>query len=203
MRHILKVIQTLSLPYIVFTLMSLGCAPDPLTRGSVTLRKNTTPLGYTLTGKPLLIGDFSGNPFILYVKSRWCPLCKMLDSTLEESILKDGGKSGVNILTLELIDRKILDESGETVISPAEKGGGDFIPDLPPGLANSPHYVGNSGRVRKVLKLRRIPALIGFTGNGQVAGILYGYQSDMAEKIENLLQLVKSEVFEVKGTNGF
>jgi thiol-disulfide isomerase/thioredoxin len=191
------------IPYSIFTLLLLGCAPNPLNPGSSRLKNNAEPLGYMHSGQPLLIGDFAGNPLILYVRSSWCPLCTRLDTILKGEELNKGGSKGVNIITLELIERKILDESGTKHMGYTPGEADMFIPEPTVERKEPLYYYGDSSRVTKLLKLRRIPALIGFNKKGQVAGTLYGFQTDMEKKIGGLIELVKIKQEEIKEKNGF
>lgn len=199
----LRILTRLYLPHVITTLFLFGCAANPLTPGSLSLKNSKEPLGFADSGQPLLIDNLTGSPFILYVKSKWCPLCKNLDSILEEEFMVDVGRGSVILVTLELVERRILDQSGvnEVITVPGKKTG--VIPGLPEGRESSNHYVGDSGRVKKILRLNRIPALIGFNKKGQVAGTLYGFQSDMDEKIDTLRALMITEHVDIKGKSAF
>ncbi len=184
------------LPCLILTFLVLGCAPDPLTRGSSTVVNSPSPLGYIHSGEPLFLRDFTGSPVILYVRSSWCPVCKDLDRILEKAA--SGGSRDVSIITLELIDRKVLDESGTNRMVYSPEGEAAFIPEPIREREDPAYYYGDAASVTKTLKLKRVPALIGLNRQSRVAGTLYGFQTGMDEKIEELIGLVTAEGKEVK-----
>ncbi|NIO16729.1 MAG: hypothetical protein GTN70_06990 [Deltaproteobacteria bacterium] len=179
------------LPFLILTFLALGCAPDPLTRGSSTLASSPSPLGYIYSGEPLFLRDFTGSPVILYVRSSWCPLCKDLDRVLGKAAAS--GSGDVSVITLELVDRKVLDESGTSRMPYSPEGEAAFIPEPIQEKEDPLYYYGDAASVTKTLKLKRIPALIGLNRQGQVAGTLYGFQTGMDEKVKELIGLTTTE----------
>lgn len=184
------------LPFLILTFLVIGCAPDPLTRGSSTLASSPSPLGYIHSGEPLFLRDYTGSPVVLYIRSSWCPLCKDLDRVLEKAA--SGGSGEVSIITLELIDRKVLDESGTTRMLYSPEGEAAFIPEPIREREDPLYYYGDAAGVTKTLKLKRIPALIGLNRQGRIAGTLYGFQTGMDEKIEELIGLTTTGGKEVR-----
>lgn len=143
-------------------------------------------MGFNRLNDPLLIGDFSGTPLLLYVRGKWCPLCKNLDDIINDPQFYEKEAEGVTVVVLELVDGTMLDESGIRKVPFAP----DREEDIPLSALETKgilYYMGESERAKKILKLKRIPALIAFNRRGQIAGTAYGSQTGMRRKVGDLV----------------
>ncbi len=180
-----------SLYLVIIALFTFSCGGQVLKAGSPSPHTRGNPLAIDSEENPLFLEDFEGSPFLLFVRSSWCPPCRETEEILTRELSSFTGKNNITLLIIDTKDRRILEEQGER---------SESLPKMPlPSSASSggeednPRHLYSAGgkELFTRLKLRRIPALIGFYRNLVVADILYGSQSEMAGRIQKLIKKIQ------------
>lgn len=173
-----------------------SCSPGPLVQGSSTLKEDKTVLGYDEKGEAFSIDSMNGTPFLLFLRSGWCPTCKDAEKVMKESIIAYSGAKKTSIVALYLRDGRLLAggeaESQEPEGFPRNSDWKAFSEE-----ENLKEYISSSDRLSGLLKVDKLPAIAGFDQNGTVRGTIYGFQTNMAVKIKLLIGMI------IKGNRKF
>lgn len=75
-----------------------------------------TPLGQTLDGKPVRLGDFDGRPVLIFFWASWCPHCRNELPVLERLQAKTGERLRIVAINVEerSVFRKLLRALGDS-----------------------------------------------------------------------------------------
>jgi thiol-disulfide isomerase/thioredoxin len=172
-----------------------ACGAGPLTRGSATFLKIEKTIGYSLQGTPLNPSSFSGKPFVIFITTKWCPPCRETAKIVLDKGNWNSFTGKVDLVVLELVDGTLLEEGKITRAHLFES----YKVDYPiTGWDNLEYYRGDSETIRKTLKLKRVPAVVGFNEDGEVAATIYGLHTDLRSEFASLLEKITSPREETK-----